>query len=58
MGKLGFDYESLKKINPKIIMVNIPGCSVKGPWSNIRTLGNMIMGSSGLNSITFFLYSL
>tara|TARA_Y100000814_G_scaffold291291_1_gene267410 strand:+ start:9673 stop:10887 length:1215 start_codon:yes stop_codon:yes gene_type:complete len=54
MGKLGFDYESLKKINPKIIMVNIPGCSVKGPWSNIRTLGNMIMGSSGLNSITGF----
>ena len=41
-------------INPEIIMVNIPGCSVKGPWANIRTLGNMIMASSGLNSITGF----
>ena len=54
MEKLGFGYESLKKINPKIIMVNIPGCSKEGPWANIRTLGNMIMGASGLNSITGF----
>ena len=54
MGRMGLGYESLREINPRIILMNVPGCGKTGPWSNVRTLGNMIMAASGLNSITGF----
>ena len=54
MDRMGLGYESLRELNPGIIFLSVPGCGQKGPWSQVRTLGNMIMAASGINSITGF----
>ena len=54
MERMGLGYEVLKKINPGVVLLHLPGCGHVGPWSNVRTLGNMVMAASGINAITGF----
>ncbi len=42
MGKLGFEYEALAKINPRLIMVRNPGLGLSGPRRSWRTHGHQI----------------
>ena len=52
--RMGFGYDVLRRLNPRIVLLNMPGCGRTGPWANRGTLGGNIMGASGLNSITGF----
>ena len=51
---MGFRYEELSQTNPGLISVSLPGAGHKGPWSPIGTLGNLLQGASGMNSVTGF----
>ena len=50
--RLGIDYESLKKINPKIILVSISGYGEDGPYKNRPGFDQITQGLSGLMSVT------
>ena len=52
--RMGFDYETLKHRNPKLVMVHMPGCGTRGRWAKERTLGNLLMAASGINSLMGF----
>ena len=54
MERMGLGYERLREVSPGIIYLSVPGCGRTGPWSRVRTLGNMIMAASGINAITGF----
>jgi crotonobetainyl-CoA:carnitine CoA-transferase CaiB-like acyl-CoA transferase len=46
--KLGIDYETLSKINPKIIHANVSGYGPEGPMSNIGAFDPLGQARSGL----------
>ncbi len=46
--KLGIDYESLKKINPKIIHANVSGFGPEGPMDNLGAFDPLGQAISGL----------
>jgi CoA:oxalate CoA-transferase len=46
--KLGIDYESLKKINPKIIHANVSGFGPDGPMDNLGAFDPLGQAISGL----------
>lgn len=48
MKKLGLDYESVKKINPKIIYGSITGYGTKGPWKDKPGQDLLVQSRSGL----------
>ncbi|PAF46000.1 CaiB/BaiF CoA-transferase family protein [Helicobacter sp. 11S02629-2] len=50
--RLGLDYESLKKINPKIIVCDISGYGAGGPYEHKKAYDLLIQSESGLLSIT------
>ena len=50
--KLGIDYESVKKINPRIVYGSISGFGQTGPYSTRAGVDQIIQGMSGLMSIT------
>jgi len=50
--RLGADYETLKKINPKIISCSVTGWGSSGPYSHRPSLDVMMLGYAGLLSIT------
>lgn len=52
LGRLKADYESLKKINPKIISCSITGWGNSGPMSHRPSLDINILGQTGFLSIT------
>ena len=54
MDRMGLGYNVLKEINPGVVLLHLPGCGHVGPWSNVRTLGNMVMAASGINWVTGF----
>ncbi len=54
LDKMGFPYERLREINPRIVVVHMPGPGTTGPWSGHRTLGNLLMAVSGLNYLMGF----
>jgi crotonobetainyl-CoA:carnitine CoA-transferase CaiB-like acyl-CoA transferase len=45
--KLGIDYESLKKINPKLIYASISGYGQSGPYKNRKVYDPLIQASTG-----------
>jgi crotonobetainyl-CoA:carnitine CoA-transferase CaiB-like acyl-CoA transferase len=51
MNKLGFDYESFKKINPKIIYGSISGYGQTGPLSDLPSYDLCIQAMCGLMSM-------
>jgi crotonobetainyl-CoA:carnitine CoA-transferase CaiB-like acyl-CoA transferase len=52
MARLGFDYESLAKTNPRLIYVSVSGYGQTGPRKNEPAMDLIIQASSGLMSIT------
>ena len=45
--KLGLSYERLRRINPTLIMVRMPGFGLNGPYKNFRCLGSHIDAVTG-----------
>ncbi len=54
MARLGFDYERLKEINPKIIYCSISGYGQEGPYRERTAFDLTIQGTSGLMGVTGF----
>ena len=50
--RLGIDYETLKAINPRIILVSISGFGEDGPYASRPGLDQIAQGLSGLMSVT------
>jgi formyl-CoA transferase len=50
--RLGIDYETLKKINPRLVYASISGFGQQGPYSNRPGLDQVVQGMGGLMSIT------
>ncbi len=50
--RLGIDYESLKAINPKIVLVSISGFGQDGPYADRPGFDQIAQGMAGLMSIT------
>jgi len=50
--RLGIDYESLKKVNPKIILGSISGFGQDGPYAERAGFDQIAQGMGGLMSIT------
>jgi len=50
--RLGVDYESVKKINPRIVYGSISGFGQDGPYSKRPGVDQIAQGMSGLMSIT------
>jgi len=50
--RLGIDYESLKKINPKIVLTSISGFGQDGPYADRPGFDQIAQGMAGLMSIT------
>ncbi len=54
MAKFGVDYESLKQVNPKLVMCSISGYGQFGPLSPLPGYDAVIQAMSGLMSTTGF----
>lgn len=50
--RLGIDYESLAKINPRLVYASISGFGQTGPYADRPGLDQVAQGMSGLMSIT------
>ena len=50
--RLGIDYESIKKIHPKIVYVSISGFGQSGPWADRPGFDLMAQAMSGVMSVT------
>ena len=50
--RLGFDYESLKSANPRIILGSISGFGQTGPYKDRAGVDQIVQGMAGLMSIT------
>jgi len=50
--KYGLDYESLKKINPKLVYCSITGFGQYGPYASLAGYDYIVQGMSGFMSIT------
>jgi crotonobetainyl-CoA:carnitine CoA-transferase CaiB-like acyl-CoA transferase len=50
--KLGIDYESLKKVNPKIVLASVSGFGQDGPYRDRPGLDQIAQGLGGLMSVT------
>src|SRR3954449_2713208 len=50
--RLGIDYESLAKINPRIILASISGFGQDGPYRERPRFDQIAQGMSGLMSVT------
>jgi len=53
MPKLGLDYESLKQVNPELVMVSMAAFP-KGPWETGRAYGFTLEQAAGVPSVTGF----
>ncbi|MBI2907087.1 MAG: CoA transferase [Chloroflexi bacterium] len=51
---MGLDYESLRQVNPGIIMVSVSGFGQNGPYANRGSFDAIAQGMSGMMSITGF----
>ena len=52
--RLGIDYESLKAINPRIVLASISGFGQDGPYLDRPGFDQIAQGMSGLMSVTGF----
>ena len=51
MPQLGFDFESLKRLNPRIVYTAMPGYGSSGPGQNRVALGPVIEAGAGLTAM-------
>lgn len=52
MEKLGFDYETLRTLNPGLVMCSVSGFGQDGPWRHRRATDPAMQGWTGLASMT------
>ena len=52
--RLGVDYETLRKVNPRIILASISGFGQDGPYARRPGFDQVIQGMGGLMSVTGF----
>jgi len=52
MNRLGFDYEAVRKINPKIVYASISGFGQTGPYAHKPAYDMIAQGMGGVVSIT------
>ncbi|MBZ9870428.1 CoA transferase [Mesorhizobium sp. BR1-1-9] len=50
--RLGFSYEEVKKINPRIVYAQIKGFDVEGPYANLLSFDNIAQAAGGSLSVT------
>jgi formyl-CoA transferase len=50
--RLGIDYDSLRKINPRLVYGSISGFGQEGPYRDRPGLDHVVQGMGGLMSIT------
>jgi len=50
--RLGIDYESVQKVNPKIVYASISGFGQSGPWASRPGFDLMAQAMSGVMSVT------
>ena len=50
--KLGIDYESLKKVNPRIVLSSVSGFGQDGPYKDRPGLDQIAQGLGGVMSVT------
>ncbi len=50
--KLGIDYESLRKVNPRIILASVSGFGQDGPYKDRPGLDQIAQGIGGIMSVT------
>lgn len=50
--RLGIDYESMKKVNPRIILASISGFGEDGPYRDWPGVDQIAQGMSGIMSVT------
>ena len=50
--RLGIDYDSLKKINPRVILASISGFGQDGPYANRPGFDQVAQGMCGIMSVT------
>lgn len=50
--KLGIDYESLKKVNPRIVLASVSGFGQDGPYKDRPGLDQIAQGIGGIMSVT------
>src|SRR3569623_1067920 len=50
--RLGIDYETLRKINPRIVYASISGFGQEGPYAKRPGIAQNAQGKDGLKSIT------
>jgi len=50
--KLGIDYETLSRLNPRVVYASISGFGQDGPSADLGAVDQVIQGSAGLMSIT------
>lgn len=50
--KWGLDYESLKQINPKLILLSNTGYGQTGPWANFPSQGTTLEATMGIANYT------
>jgi formyl-CoA transferase len=50
--RLGIDYESLRKVNPRLVYASISGFGQDGPYADRPGLDHVVQGMGGLMSIT------
>lgn len=51
MGRLGLDYDSVKKINPGIVYVHCAGFGAGGPYEKRQAYDDLIQGASGFAAL-------
>ena len=49
LARMGFPWEELRRINPGLILVHLPGVGGDSPWGPLRTLGNLLKAAAGMN---------
>lgn len=52
VGRLGIDYEAVRRVNPEIIYCSISGFGQDGPFKSVPAYDLMMQGLGGLMSIT------
>ena len=52
--RMGFDYETLRSRNPRVVLAHLPGLGSTGPWRDRATYGPHVAAAAGLNFLTGF----
>jgi crotonobetainyl-CoA:carnitine CoA-transferase CaiB-like acyl-CoA transferase len=50
--KLGLDYDQLREVNPRLIMVSLPAFGCTGDWRDYRAYGSTVEQASGIPHLT------